>query len=348
MKKRLWGVLTVLFVSVMLAACGSSNESAAYDYAATDSAAPEEYYYEGAAAQSAAGEMKSYSSEDYDAAEAETTTQGNADLSNRKLIKTVNLDVETQNYDELLSSLEAQISELGGYIEYLDCYGSHGRSASITARIPAEKLNGFVRQIGETANVIGRSESVEDVTLQYVDLDSHARMLEEEQERLLELLENANTIEDMITIEARLGEIKYQLESMKSQLRVFDNRVEYSTVHINIDEVIELTPVQELTDGERIVQGFNKSVAEVTDGIKEFFIGLIINIPYIIVWAVVIAVILLIVLAVLKLSDKRSRKLAEERQKKIASGEYSGLYVSRPASSSKEENGPTEGNKNTD
>lgn len=320
MKKRIVAAMTAVVLSMALAACGSSSSSS--DYAVAEEAA--EAYYE--------AEMNSFAADDalmVDEAGAGEAAENTA-LADRKLIKTVNMDVETKDYDGLLANLETQITELGGYIEYLDCYGSSYRHASITARIPAAKLDGFVKQIGEEANVTSRSESVEDVTLQYVDLDSHTRMLEEEQERLLELLETASTIEDMITIESRLGEVRYQLESMKSQLRTFDNQVDYSTVHIDIDEVIELTPVVELTDGERIVQGFAKSVADVLYGIKEFFINLIINIPYIIVWAIVITVIILIARVVFKFADKRAQRLAAERQAKIASGEYNTPFVKRP------------------
>ena len=331
MKKRLLTAITVCMLSVSLAACGGSSKSSAYDSAVMEEAGavemPAEEYYE--------AEMNSYVTDDGMIENgAGEVTEESAAVSNRKLIKTVNMDVETKDYDGLLANLESQIAQMGGYIEYLDCYGSSYRHASITARVPASKLDGFVKQIGETANVTSRSESVEDVTLQYVDLDSHTRMLEEEQERLLELLENAATIEDIITIESRLSEVRYQLESMKSQLRTFDNQVDYSTVHINIDEVIELTPVVELTDGERIAQGFAKSVADVLHGIKEFFISLIINIPYIILWGVVIVVILLIARALMKISDKRAKRLYQERQEKIAAGEYVSPFVNRPASSS--------------
>lgn len=341
MKKRVIAACLAVMLSMALAACGGSSKSA--DYAVTEEAAAEataEEYYE--------AEMNSYAADDgimVDKA-AEEGTGENTALADRKLIKTVNLDVETKDYDGLLTNLETQIVELGGYIEYLDCYGSSYRHASITARIPVDKLDGFVKQIGETANVTGRSESVEDVTLQYVDLDSHVRMLEEEQERLLELLETAATIEDMITIESRLGEVRYQLESMKSQLRTFDNQVDYSTVHININEVIELTPVVELTDGERIAQGFSKSVADVLYGIKEFFINLIINIPYIIVWVIVIAVILVIIRIFMKISDKRTKRLSEERLAKIQAGGYVSPFVQKPAGSMEKENKPEQTDEN--
>lgn len=333
MKKRLLIVLSAVLLSFSLAACGSSSSDTASSAPAEEWAAAEEAVAEEIA-------MDSYYSEEY--AEAEMTEEGagaeapeveeSSAVSERKLIKTVDLSVETKDYDGLMVSLEKQIEELGGYIESLGAYngsyydGRENRSANITARIPADKLDGFVKQIGEEANVVDRNESVEDVTLQYVDLDSHARMLEEEQERLLELLENAETIEDIIAIEGRLSEVKYQLESMKSQLRTYDNQVQYSTVHIYIDEVRELTPVVELTAGERIAEGFMDSIEDIGEGIKEFFIEFIIHIPYIVVWAVVIVILVFIVLKLMKVVDKRSARLMEEAGKVTARSPF----VKRP------------------
>ena len=334
MKKRLLTVGFALVLSVSLAACGTSSSEAdysapegKYEYAAAEEAAAEiayDSYYEEEAIEPEMGDA---------AGGAEAPEVNESATSQRKLIKTVELSVETKAYDDLMVSLEAQIEELGGYIESLNAYngsyysGRTNRSASITARIPAEKLDGFVKQMGEEANIVDRNESVEDVTLQYVDLDSHTRMLEEEQERLLELLENAETIEDIITIEGRLSEVKYQLESMKSQLRTFDNKVTYSTVHIYIDEVKELTPVVEQTAGERIAEGFAESLHDIGEGFKEFFIGFVINIPYIIVWAVILAIIAFVVIKVVKIIEKHSARKWEERQK---NGMVKSLYVQRP------------------
>lgn len=336
MKKRLLTVGFALVLSVSLAACGTSSKGESFDAAAPAA----EYEY--AAAEEAVAEIAydSYYAEEPMEGEmgdagngAEAPEVNESATSQRKLIKTVELSVETKDYDNLMVSLEKQIEELGGYIESLGAYngsyysGRTNRSANITARIPAEKLDGFVKQIGEEANVVDRNESVEDVTLQYVDLDSHARMLEEEQERLLELLENAETIEDIITIESRLSEVKYQLESMKSQLRTFDNKVTYSTVHIYIDEVKELTPVVEQTAGERIAEGFAESLRDIGEGFKEFFIGFVINIPYIIVWGVIIAIIAFVGYKIVKVIDKRSARKWEENKK---NGMVKALYVQRP------------------
>lgn len=337
MKKSLTAVLFALVLSFCLAACGTSSdyESSYSDepyYSMKEEAAAEmayDTYYEEEAMEPEAEEGKNG---------AEAPEVNESASAQRKLIKTVELSVETKAYDTLMVSVEKQIEELGGYIESLEAYngsyysGRSDRSVNITARIPADKLDGFVKQIGQEANVVSRNESVEDVTLKYVDLDSHARMLEEEQERLLELLENAETVEDIITIESRLSEVKYQLESMKSQLRTFDNKITYSTVHIRICEVEELTPVVEKKAGERIAEGFANSIYDIYEGFKEFFIDFVINIPYIILWAVILTIIAFVVVKIIKITEKFSAKKWEERQK---NGTVKSLYVQRPNTNAK-------------
>ena len=84
-------------------------------------------------------------------------------------------------------------------------------------------------------------------------------MYEEEQERLLSLLEQAETMEEIIALESRLTEVRYQLESMESQLRTMDNQVSYSTVYLSIEEVEHFTPPAEKGTWERISTGFSEN-----------------------------------------------------------------------------------------
>ena len=95
----------------------------------------------------------------------------------------------------------------------------------MTARIPAKRLDEFVQRVGEQSNITNKEERVEDVTLQYVDLESRKKALATEQDRLLELLEKAESVEDIISIEARLSDVRYELESMESQLRTLNNQI---------------------------------------------------------------------------------------------------------------------------
>lgn len=330
MKKRnletkiITGFLTAGMI-FSLTACGSAgskygiNDLMGADFAvASSSEAIAESYYDGgfgADTTESAGSMDNAVTEE-GAANAVTTQ--------RKLIKTVNMDVETREYDKLLASVENKVTELGGYIESLDAYNGSTyydyrstRNANMTIRIPKDRLDEFLNTVSDLGNVTNRSENVQDITLTYVDMQSHRDALQTEQERLLQLLEQAESIEDIITIEQRLSDVRYQLESMESQLRSYDNQVDYSTVYLYIDEVEVYTPVEEETAWERISAGFMDSLKNIGIGIKEAAIWFVIHIPYLVIWAIVITVIVLI----LKKLKKRTKRIRAEEQKKFAAQE---------------------------
>ncbi len=316
-KRKITGLSLLTAVSLIMAGCGSSSK--AFENA-SDTTAAEAYAYD------------SYATDDIYMSEAKTeAAAGEADEggvqmpevqnTERKLIRNVSLNVETETFEDLMQTVEEKTESLGGYVESSNTYnGSHyygnsTRNANLTLRIPAEHLDEFLSAVAENSNVISRDENVTDVTLQYVDMKSHKEALLTEQERLLELLEQAESVEDIITIESRLSDVRYQIESMESQLRTMDNQVSYSTVYLYIDEVAKLTPVKEQTALEKIKTGFAESLYNVGNGIKDFVIGLIIRIPYLVIWAVVIFLIVLTVKRLIKNGKKRKVKKQEKQQK---------------------------------
>ncbi len=242
---------------------------------------------------------------------------------NRNLIKTVELEMETKEFERMMSELETQIQDMGGYIENLETYNGSvysdyrsSRWANLTIRIPKESLNGFLQNMTEIGNVVRRSDNVEDVTLSYVDMESRRDTLKAEQARLLELLEQAETVEDMIALEERLSNVRYYLESMESKLRTIDNQVDYSTVYLNLSEVKELTPVEEKTSLQRITEGFAGSLKDIGNGIREGLIWFVVHIPYLVIWAAVIAALVLILKK--RGKKRRAKKAAQKTNSKEA------------------------------
>lgn len=229
---------------------------------------------------------------------------------NAKLIRTVHLDAETQDYESLIASIEEKITALEGYVENRDAYngseyyGRDRRYCTMVIRIPADRLNEFVTHVNQNANVTNTTEEVENITLQYVDTASRVEALETEQDRLLELLESAESLTDILEIEARLSEVRYELTSHASQLRVYDNQVAYATVHLNLNEVQTLTPIEEPTVWERISTGFSETVEDICDSATDLFVWFVINSPRILIFAVVVTVIVIIA----KSASSRSRK----------------------------------------
>lgn len=284
-------LLCAALLAGLLCGCGGSSTEAAYDYAVAETQA---------AMESASGITSSSA--------LSTISDPSA-----KLIRTVHLDAESKEYDALMTTLDTTITELGGYIENRDAYNGsessrRSRYCYMTIRVPADKLDQFVTLVSENCNVYNTSETVENVTLEYADTAARVEALETEQARLLELLEAAESLEDILKIEERLSDVRYELESYASQLRVLENQVSYSTVHLNVNEVEELTPVEEPTVWERIRDGFTDTLEDVTDGAVDLFVWLISESPVLVIWATVITVVVMIVRTVRRKHKKEAKK----------------------------------------
>lgn len=291
-RKILALVLSVLLL-LSLTACGGSNGSK--ELAGTGNAVPDDYL------------VKEEGSADTD------TSSGLPE--NRKLIQTVNMSVETENLDTVLQQIDSRIAELQGYVESSNVQngssysGRRYRSASITARIPAKDLNVFLDKVGEVSNVVSSRKTVEDVTLSYVATESRMKALQTEETRLLELLAKAETMDDLLTVEKRLTEVRTELEQVTSALRVFDNQVDYATIHLSISEVTEYTDVTEpKTVWQRIGTGFMNSLKGVGTFFKELFVFVIVASPYL----VLIAAICLVLLFALR--NRKQRKKTEDKK----------------------------------
>jgi len=240
-------------------------------------------------------------------------TQTNKDNSGQiqdKIIRTFELDVETMEFDGLIRRIDSEISRLGGYVENSSIsgkryYDSGARYANITARIPSDKVDEFVGLVGENANVINSQGSSKNVSLEYIDTESRIKALKIEQERLYAILEKELDLKNIITLESRLSEIRYELQNYESKLRYYDNQVAYSTVTLFIQEVEKLTPKTEIKQsvGTRIKNGLSDTFYNISEGLKNFLVWFVVNLPYMIIWAVIIAIIVLIILKLIKRLD---------------------------------------------
>ena len=294
-KTRLFSIFLAL--CLLLTACGASSPMDGGDYYRDDS--------------SNGAEMGWAESPAETVASMDLTGNSLSDpaRSDRKLIKTVSIEAETETYDELIPALDAKIISLGGYVESRET-GSYSRTrrwTSMTIRIPADSLSDFVTHVSENANVLSTSEQTEDVTLQYADTEAKITTLKTEQNRLLELLAAANNLSEILEIEARLSDVTYELERYESQKRSYDNRIVYATVTLSIQEVQVLTPVEEPTVWKRISEGFQNSLEGVSDGLVNIIVFLIADSPYLVVFA---GFVMLIIAAIRKLR----RKLQKTRQ----------------------------------
>lgn len=305
--KKFYSFLLAMFLVLSFAACGSSNgsyDSGYYTETATEAyapSAPMEGFYDEAMYE------ESYESKDMTVAE-------NANSTNRKLIKTYGLDIETEDFSSLMSSLQERVVSLGGYVENLDTYNGSKyyystKYSNLTVRIPADRAEEFINYVGESSNITNQSLNVNDVTLTYVDMKSEKDAYLIEQERLLALLEKAETIEDMITIESRLSTVRYSIETMESQLRTYDNLVDYSKINIRVSEVKEYTAPEPETYWERVSASFTDGIDSFVRSLGNFFVWFVGAIPGLLLFAVLIIIAIFVINAVNKRRKTKTNKI---------------------------------------
>ena len=233
-----------------------------------------------------------------------------------KLIRNVSMHLETREFDALTKSISDAVTFFGGYIEQADVSGNSlywsgersSRYSNITARIPENKLDAFLTEVSSQGNVTYKNESVQDVTLQYTDITSRKKTLQMEQERLWELLEKAESVDAVIALEARLSEVRYQLESIESQLRTLDNQIVYSTVYLSIQEVQVLTSTDPDTIPVRIQKGLSRSLNTLKISSIDFLVWFISSLPILAVFAVLVFIAVIILKKPLKRRKTRKQK----------------------------------------
>ena len=302
--------LSVLLMLSALAACGA--KSAASDTATTDtaqstgSAAMEE---NGMAMDMGTAEAAPEApAENSDTGDSGGSTPAQPDLSEQKIIYSADVTVETLEFDKALDALDQMITELGGFAESANVsgnsrYGSDGavqitdRAAYYTIRVPADRFREALDRTGSIGNVISTTESAQNVTSQFIDQEARQKSLEVQEERLLELLAQAADVDTLVTLEARLSEVRYEIESIERNLRNMQNQVDYSTITLSLYEVAVYTPTASVqrTFGQRVSDALSGGWSNFTRTMEDLFIGILYSLPALLLLVVIVVVIVVVV-----------------------------------------------------
>jgi len=339
MKKTVSILLCMLLATTLLAACASGSDyGGAYDPAPAPAApAPEP---------PAADYDPGYGNAGYGDYEVNDTLFTNeqddgimpisapgAEGLAEKIIYSVDADIETMNFDDTVAKVNALLGRYGAFIEnssirgknYASTYGGWNeyRYAHFALRVPKDQLDAMTANLDSLGNVTNLSTNAENITAQFSDTQSRLNSLKIQEDRLLDMLRKAEDIPDLITIEERLSEVRYQIESITSLLRNWQNQVDYSYLTLSISEVEEFTEITELhrTYWQQIGDGFMSTLQGVGRFFMDFFKWLVIAAPVLVILAIIAVIILIIIRRVNRSSEK---KRSEQREKMAA-------YPSAPA-----------------
>jgi len=330
--------ITALFLAVLmvfsLCACGSSAAKGQSSYAV---AAPQEGYalYESAAFDMDAAEMPMPAPAEeavYDAGglaanESAVTAAPSAagDIAVDKIIYSASATVETTAFDETLEKLDALIAQYGGFVEQSSISGSnyystsHGyapsRSADYRIRIPSRDFSAVMNSLPTLGNVPYSNTYTENITSQYYDVQARLNAFRTQEQSLLEMMEKAETVSDLLEIQAQLSDVRYHIESLQSTLTNWDRQVSYSTISLTVEEVREYTPEAKLSFGRQLALAFSRGIRSIGEFFRDLLLWLIEALPALVILGVVVLLVVLLVRRIRRArAARRAQKAAAQSQ----------------------------------
>ena len=213
--------------------------------------------------------------------------------SGAKLIRRAELTIQTEAFDQAVQGLQRLTESCGGYFEHSSVYGGSyrdadaRRSGEYVVRVPGEQYQSFLSATGELGYVTQCTQTSQDVGEEYFDTESRLKTQRTKQERLLALLEKAQTMEEIIALESALSEVEYQIEQYTSTLNRYDALVDFSTFTIYLQETAKVTQqVGETASlAQRLAAGVRSSLEGLVRGSREALVW----VSYHVVWLVVLA-----------------------------------------------------------
>lgn len=235
--------------------------------------------------------------------------------STRKVIKNYNISAETNNFETAYNNLNQKIEELKGMVDYSSIYNNYYREnktakhLDMTVRIEADKAAKFVDYLSTILNVTSRSENIEDVTDDYNDINIRISTLETEISRLQELIKKAEKVTEIVEIEQKISSSTSELQKLKNRINNYDKRINYSTIYINIDEVVVLTEVKDnIPSNDKIKQAFDKNLSDTKKFIINIGIYIFTHIPAIFMVLCIVLLICIIFMVKNKIREIKQNK----------------------------------------
>ncbi|WP_051412199.1 DUF4349 domain-containing protein [Halonatronum saccharophilum] len=213
----------------------------------------------------------------------------------KKLIKRANIQLEVKDLDNASEELSALLDNYNGHISSSREWEDHNQRKHYhyTLRIPQDNFDTTLAELRDLGKVKSKEISGEDITREYVDIQARLRNFKHQEERYLELLDEAEKVEDILKVENELNRIRRSIEQLEGQIRFYDNRVDMSKINLNI------SPPQPIINdglGSGLLNSFKYSV----DGFIRSIHLIIIFIGFIIPWLLLTVVIGTIIYKILK------------------------------------------------
>ncbi|MBO4914428.1 MAG: DUF4349 domain-containing protein, partial [Oscillospiraceae bacterium] len=232
-----------------------------------------------------------------------------------KMIYRASMELQTTEFEKAASDIRTLTQSLSGYFEEQSVhnYSSGYRSANYTVRVPAERFEDFLHQLGDLCHVTYQTQSAEDVSEYYYDMESRLETAKIKLDRLQDLLSKAELMEDIITLESAISDTEYQIERLSGEKRHYDSLIGYSTIYVTLSEVYRVTETDNapLTFGQRIASAFRDGLRNFTDMLEDFIEWL----AYSWLTLLIIAAVIIIVIRIIRRARAKRSASGEKREK---------------------------------
>lgn len=236
--------------------------------------------------------------------------------SELRIIKTGSLEIESSKFDDTDALIQETAEQMGGLVTDRTIYGGDGaRYGSYTVRIPSDSFDQFFDNIAGSCTVIRQEVSSEDVTEQYVDLETRLETNQRKYDRLLELLDKAETLTDIYSIQSELSDVEYEINLITGTLNGLDSRISYSTITISLEETKSETVIDNTSFGTKVRASFENGLANFVESAELFVIDLAYILPGILAWVAVIGLITFGIYKLVTMARKAKRERMEKAQK---------------------------------
>ena len=290
--KKLLSLVLILSLALTLCACGGSAKNSAV----VNPSAPADMRAEASYAVMADGGFGMVSNSNSAGATAQEVPENNPE----KIIYSADVTVETTDFDLSVEKLNALVEQYKAWVESSSVNGadyysqsrgrSYNRSAHYTLRVPSESFSTLMNSLSDLGNIPYTHTYTENVSAQYYDAQARLTAYTTQEARLLEMMEIAETVSDVIAIEEKLTELRYQIESIQTSLNNWDRRVDYSYVYVNLQEVNEYTPEAKESFGQKLSRAFGDGFENAANFAQNLLLWLVESIPAIIAIGIAVLV----------------------------------------------------------
>ncbi|MFA1819300.1 DUF4349 domain-containing protein [Virgibacillus oceani] len=303
MKKIITVLILIFGIGMLLVSCSNEDEDQTADYNVSTESYEKSVQDDGATSGTEEVEIADVGQEDEDSGESSDLPEdAEAGQQDRKIIYTADMRIEVSDYQESLHSLQSSISEYAGYLVESSMYEENENSLTsgfITARIPQEHFDEFIEVVEDGSDrVVDSTVSGQDVTEEYIDLESRLNSKEVVEERLLSFMEQAEETEDLLAISDDLANIQEEIEEITGRMNYLQDKTDLATVTIHIEERdVRISGVGEndLNTWEKTQEQFMKSINFLISAFSGLFVFLVGNLPLILLLGVIGLIAFLIV-----------------------------------------------------